>query len=75
MVKKERNYSLGIFTGGVVGETGLKSESSELGGLGAGQDSVSDKGGVDNLGHNLSAGGSNDKSVFGRVVFILVLDD
>ena len=61
--------------GWVAGQSGVDSPSLELSGGGAGEDSVSLQGGVDDLGDDVSVGDSSDQSVLGGVVLILILED
>lgn len=61
--------------GGVVGETGLETESLELLGVSLSEDSIALDGGVDDLNDDAAVGSSHAQSVLLGVVLVLVLLD
>lgn len=61
--------------GGVVGETGLETESPELLGVSLSEDSIALDGGVDDLNDDAAVGSSHAQSVLLGVVLVLVLLD
>ena len=63
----------GAVSGGIVGKTSGKTVSFELVGLSSTENSISSHGGVDNLGDDLGACSSDDKSVLLGVVLVLLL--
>lgn len=63
----------GGISGSVVGKTSGKTVSLKLGRIGSAQNSISSHGGEDNLGDEFGVSSSNDKSVFLRVILVLVL--
>lgn len=61
--------------GGIVGETSSEAVSSEFVRISRGEDLIALDGGVDDLGNDSGGGDSDNKSVLGGVVSVLVLDD
>jgi len=65
----------GAVGSGVVGETSSDTVLLELGGLSSTEDLITSHGGVDDLGDELGASSSDDKSVLLGVVLVLILVD
>lgn len=63
----------GSISSGIVVETGGDIESSEFVGVSLGEDLISLDGGVDHLSDDSGGGDSDNKSVLGGVVFVLIL--
>merc|ERR1719373_601398 len=61
-------------SGGVVGQTNGDSVTGKLVGVSGRNDNISDQSGVCDLGDDVLVGDSDDKSVLGSVVLVLVLN-
>jgi hypothetical protein len=62
-------------TSSVVGKTKLDTILGELVRVGGGKNNITSDLGVDDLGNNVGVGETDDESVLGRVVLVLILDD
>jgi hypothetical protein len=71
--QSSREEEAGGVGGGVVGETSLEPELSEVLGVGLAEDSVALDGGVDDLGDDLGVGSADAQSVLLGLVLVLVL--
>jgi len=69
------NEETSSITSSIVGQTSFKAILLEFSGVSVSKDLVTLNSGIDNLADNSGASNSGNKSVFGRVVFVFVLDD